>query len=768
MSMRVNRTGAICSLALLILPAPAANVTVNVSNTLSVVAPTAFGIHTSVYDNQNGNAALPGRLIESGVNTLRYPGGGYADVYHWSRPNPTTPWFGGSSGGYIGPNTDFGHFVQLLSNAGAQAVITVNYGSSLGGTTGAQPQEAAAWVAYANGDASLYGSVDDVTIGIDAEGRDWKTVGYWARLRTLTTAQNPDNQYDFLAIAHAAPFGIKYWEIGNETFGTAYYDQFPTNSSGFVTGYSECLFVPYNTNRVGAPNLSPAFYGQKVNQFAAAMKAVDPTIRIGTVLSTPPDDYNNWDFFQHYSTNFPYNSINGANSAGVKHWNPEVLAQCASNTDFVIAHWYPYAGNNADGTSLLSQVPGKIPQMINGTTSGLDTGGNAGLRDWINTYRPTDGTNVQIFITEFGYMGSLALWLTNNVGATNVVSGPANALFVADSYASWMDLGVANIDYLEMNKSAFLGDSSTLVNGMAYYAIQLVRKMAGPGDRLVKATSDQSSLRTHAAMQQSGRLGLLLINTDRVNPQTVNVTVTNVVLDTSGTKYQFGTNNFNVNTNASDLPLFGPSTNSISGLSNSFSVVVPPYTMWVMSIPTVTNTAPVLAAISNRTVNVGQTVAFTAGATDAQSPPQTLTFSLINTLTNGHSVPPPANATLGPASGAFSWQPLVTQADTTNPITVKVIDSGTPGLSATQSFTVVVSPLAPAVLSSASTGDGQVRLSLEGSDGPDYAIQASTNLVQWETILTTNSPPMPFSWTDPNSGAFPMRFYRVIVGPPLP
>jgi hypothetical protein len=230
-------------------------------------------------------------------------------------------------------------------------------------------------------------------------------------------------------------------------------------------------------------------------------------------------------------------------------------------------------------------------------------------------------------------------------------------------------------------------------------------------------------------------------------------------------KYQFGTNNFST---ANDIPLFGPITNSVSGLSNSFSVVVPPYTMLVMSIPTVTNTAPVLAAISNRTVNVGQTVAFTAGATDAQSPPQTLTFSLIDTLTNGHSVPPPANATLGPVSGAFSWQPLVTQADTTNPITVKVIDSGTPGLSATQTFTVVVSPLAPAVLSSASTGDGKVRLTLEGSDGPDYALQASTNLVQWETILTTNSPPMPFSWTDPSSAAFPLRFYRVLVGPPLP
>src|SRR5262249_47317711 len=157
-----------------------------------------------------------------------------------------------------------------------------------GSTMGGQPQEAAAWVAYANGDASIYGTANDITIGVDAEGNNWRTVGYWAHLRTLTPASNPDNQYDFLAINRAAPIGVKYWEIGNETFGTGYYNQSPTNSSGFDPGYSESLFAPYGIDRRGQTNLSPAFYGQKVNQYAAAMKAVDPTIKIGTVLSTPP------------------------------------------------------------------------------------------------------------------------------------------------------------------------------------------------------------------------------------------------------------------------------------------------------------------------------------------------------------------------------------------------------------------------------------------------------------------------------------------------
>ena len=55
--------------------------------------------------------------------------------------------------------------------------------------------------------------------------------------------------------------------------------------------------------------------------FSLAMKAVDPTIKIGAVVSTPPGDYS-WDDF---------------NNTGER-WTPQVLSQCATNIDFVIAH----------------------------------------------------------------------------------------------------------------------------------------------------------------------------------------------------------------------------------------------------------------------------------------------------------------------------------------------------------------------------------------------------------------------------------------------
>lgn len=172
-----------------------------------------------------------------------------------------------------------------------------------------------------------------------------------------------------------------------------------------------------------------------------------------------------------------------------------------------------------------------------------------------------------------------------------------------------------------------------------------------------------------------------------------------------------------------------------------------------------TNSPPVLAAITNRVVNVGQTVAFTANATDTDQPPQTLTFALLAGATN---------ATLDTSSGAFSFRPLVTQANSTNVFTIRVSDNGTPSLSASQSFSIIVSPLSAPAISIVSVVGGPFSFSVNGQDGPDYAVEASTNLTQWSTVFITNSPALPFVWTDTNSPAASQRFYRVKLGPPLP
>jgi len=173
---------------------------------------------------------------------------------------------------------------------------------------------------------------------------------------------------------------------------------------------------------------------------------------------------------------------------------------------------------------------------------------------------------------------------------------------------------------------------------------------------------------------------------------------------------------------------------------------------------TLPNTPPTLSPITNQTVNVGQTVAFTVSATDTDQPPQTLTFALLAGTTN---------ATLNTNSGAFSFRPLVAQADSTNSFTLKVSDNGMPPMSATQSFSVVVNPLSAPGIGNISIASGQFSFKINGQSGPDYAIEISTNLTQWSNILITNSPALPFNWTDTNSSVS-QRFYRVKLGPPLP
>ena len=49
--------------------------------------------------------------------------------------------------------------------------------------------------------------------------------------------------------------------------------------------------------------------------------------------------------------------------------------------------------------------------------------------------------------------------------------------------------------------------------------------------------------------------------------------------------------------------------------------------------------------------------------------------------------------------------------------------------------------------------------------GPNYIIQASTNLTNWIPAFTSNSPVLPFFWANSNSLTSQFFFYRVLLGP---
>jgi hypothetical protein len=157
-------------------------------------------------------------------------------------------------------------------------------------------------------------------------------------------------------------------------------------------------------------------------------------------------------------------------------------------------------------------------------------------------------------------------------------------------------------------------------------------------------------------------------------------------------------------------------------------------------------------------VNVGQTVEFTASATDSNQPQQGLTYTLLSG---------PPNATLDPGIGTFAFRPLVNQANTTHAFTLQVSDNGLPPLTTSRNFSVTVNPLVMPTISNLTFAGGQFSLQVSGQAGPDYRIETSTDLKDWEGVFTADSPELPFTWTDSNTGDSSQRFYRIKVGPPL-
>ncbi len=86
------------------------------------------------------------------------------------------------------------------------------------------------------------------------------------------------------------------------------------------------------------------------------------------------------------------------------------------------------------------------------------------------------------------------------------------------------------------------------------------------------------------------------------------------------------------------------------------------------------------------------------------------------------------------------------------------------GLTVTNTVTVLVGATAPQI-SNAGRTNGQFGFQIGGATNFNYTVQASTNLVSWSSLITTNPLVLPFHWTDAQAANFPRRFYRVLLGP---
>ena len=436
-----------------------------------------------------------------------------------------------ADGGYDAPNTSFSAFMATAQSAGTNPIIDVNYGT---GT----PALAAAWVQNAN-----------VT-----------------------------NHY-----------GITYWEVGNEVYGNGTYGA-NWESDSHCTDASVTA-IPKGTTANQTYNCGPSTYATGFLSFLSAMKAVDPSIHVCAVLTTPgfwPDNVTN-------ATTSP------------KSWNQTVLSMLGSKTDCVIMHYYPAYGFSNSASDLATML--NSPAAISGIVSSL--------KSQIQQYAGVNPASVPIVVTE-----------ANSTIAPNTQPG---ALFAADMYLNWLESGVTNVDWWDQHNGpgtpatiagaqdyGDFGIFSSGSNGSGvtepaldtpfapYYGVQMLSKLGSPGDTMVNATSGNALVKVHAVRRASGSLAVLLENEDPTTAHTINLTYNGYTPSGSPTVYSF----------VNKATAITSSTQS-----STSSITVAPYGLTVLQIPGTGGTvaaapgAPGQPTVSNLTSSLSSNTSGTATLT---------------------------------------------------------------------------------------------------------------------------------------------------------
>ncbi len=169
------------------------------------------------------------------------------------------------------------------------------------------------------------------------------------------------------------------------------------------------------------------------------------------------------------------------------------------------------------------------------------------------------------------------------------------------------------------------------------------------------------------------------------------------------------------------------------------------------------NNPPVLDSVGAQIVHAGTPVQIANAAFDPD-PGQVLTFSL--------ETGAPAGASIGAADGLFAWATTDANANTTNAVTVRVTDDGTPSLSDTWSFSIAVVGR-PLILSSAISSN-MMWFSWSAVVGQTYRIQYRTSAgdADWSDLLDVIAPgqtAVAADIIDSGTGAIRQKFYRVLV-----
>jgi hypothetical protein len=309
-----------------------------------------------------------------------------------------------------------------------------------------------------------------------------KRVGAQPMLIANYGTGTPDEAAGWVRYANITQgYGAKYWVVGNENYGNGHYGA--------------------DWEADNHADKSPTEYANEVVQYAQAMKAVDPTVKVGAVLTMP--------------ANWPDAVVGSGDTAA---WNQTVLSIAGPSIDFVDVHWYPGGSTAADSLAKPRQLDDAMYL----------------LRQQLDRYAGHPGLGISLTETNVG------------VGQDT----QPGALYLADAYSGLLANGVFTVDWWDVRNGigtvstvagqTDYGDFGLFSSGTCtsdgttcepalntpfapYYGLQLMSRFAHPGDQFIQAGSDQSLVQAHAVRRPDGDVDVLLVNEDPDNAHAVTI-----------------------------------------------------------------------------------------------------------------------------------------------------------------------------------------------------------------------------------------------------
>ena len=582
--------------------APASvNIAVNAATVVRTIDARVFGMNTVCF-NQNGwqdkIAETVGQLNELGMKSLRFPGGTMSNDFDWTTNKETF-----ADGSTFRQWADLTQFLNVAGQTGASPILTVNFGM---GT----PEQAAAWVAYCNGTNPGDGRV----IGTDVYGRNWGTVGTWVALRQSAPLGTDDGK-NFLRVSRAAAYNVKYWEIGNENYGS---------------------WTPWDAAKFGR-QWDPYTYGDRFKDFSDKMKSVDGSVKVGAVITWTEGESST------YGDRAIVNPRTGASTFG---WAPVMLkriSQRGTLPDFVIPHMY-WQGQYDESDAYLLQSP-----FLWGARVSV-------LRQLLSDWLGSANQSIEIAVTEQNSVetpGKQTASLVNGLLAADSMGQMLQQSQIASQ--QWWAFRDSPPNYGGNNDAllygwrnyGFLDIFYTATNEKlpTYYGLVQVKNFARGGDAIVSATSAYSNLSAYAAKRTDGKLSLMVVNKDRNNNLTGNIAISGFTPTGTATVYSYGKTQDNNAQSGSGSPDIAQT--SIGNAGTSFSYSFPSYSVTVLVLspsggtvanPTFSPGAGTYASTQNVTISTA-----TSGATIRYTTDGTIPTSTTGTI---YSVPVNVGASL--------------------------------------------------------------------------------------------------------------------------